>query len=165
MPSSAEYAITLVDGRSGAGKSHFAAELARARGAVVVSIDDVYPGWDGLDAGSWLIHEYLVRPYLAGLTGRYRPWLWEEQRRGEWVEVSPDVSLIVEGCGAIRRDSITTSSRRVWVETDDAVRRERALERDGQMFEPHWTRWALQEERFLALHHSRELATEIVNMG
>jgi len=165
MPSSAESAITLVDGRSGAGKSHFAAELARARGAVVVSIDDVYPGWDGLDAGSWLIHEYLVRPYLAGLTGRYRPWLWEEQRRGEWVEVSPDVSLIVEGCGAIRRDSITTSSRRVWVETDDAVRRERALERDGQMFEPHWTRWALQEERFLALHHSRELATEIVNMG
>ena len=165
MPSSAEYAITLVDGRSGAGKSHFAAELARARDAVVVSIDDVYPGWDGLDAGSWLIHEYLVRPYLAGLTGRYRPWLWEEQRRGEWVEVSPDVSLVVEGCGAIRRDSITTSSRRVWVETDDAVRRERALERDGQMFEPHWTRWALQEERFLALHHSRELATEIVNMG
>ena len=165
MPSSAEYAITLVDGRSGAGKSHFAAELARAQSAVVVSIDDVYPGWDGLDAGSWLIHEYLVRPYLAGLTGRYRPWLWEEQRRGEWVEVSPDVSLIVEGCGAIRRDSITTSSRRVWVETDDAVRRERALERDGQMFEPHWTRWALQEERFLALHHSRELATEIVNMG
>lgn len=165
MPSSAEYAITLVDGRSGAGKSHYAAELARARDAVVVSIDDVYPGWDGLDAGSWLIHEYLVRPYLAGLTGRYRPWSWEEQRRGEWVEVSPDVPLIVEGCGAIRRDSITTSSRRVWVETDDAVRRERALERDGQMFEPHWTRWALQEERFLALHHSRELATEIVNMG
>ena len=165
MPSSAEYAITLVDGRSGAGKSHFAAELARARGAVVVSIDDVYPGWDGLDAGSWLIHEYLVRPYLAGLTGRYRPWLWEEQRRGGWVEVSPDVPLIIEGCGAIRRDSITTSSRLVWVETDDAVRRERALERDGQMYEPHWTRWALQEERFLALHHSRELATEIVNMG
>ncbi len=97
MPSSAEYAITLVDGRSGAGKSHFAAELARARDAVVVSIDDVYPGWDGLDAGSWLIHEYLVRPYLAGLTGRYRPWSWEEQRRGEWVEVSPDVPLIVEG--------------------------------------------------------------------
>lgn len=165
MPSSAEYAITLVDGRSGAGKSHFAAELARARDAVVVSIDDVYPGWDGLDAGSWLIHEYLVRPYLAGLTGRYRPWSWEEQRRGEWVEVSPDVPLIVEGCGAIRRDSVTTSSRRVWLETDDAVRRERALERDGQMYEPHWTRWALQEERFLALHHSRELATEIVNMG
>jgi len=165
MPSSAEYAITLVDGRSGAGKSHFAAELARSRDAVVVSIDDVYPGWDGLDAGSWLIHEYLVRPYLAGLTGRYRPWSWEEQRRGEWVEVSPDVPLIVEGCGAIRRDSVTTSSRRVWLETDDAVRRERALERDGHMYEPHWTRWALQEERFLALHHSRELATEIVNMG
>jgi hypothetical protein len=165
MPSSAEYAITLVDGRSGAGKSHFATELARAQGAVVVSIDDVYPGWDGLDAGSWHIHDYLVRPYLAGFTGRYRPWSWEEQRRGEWVEVSPDIPLIVEGCGAIRRDSITTSSRRVWLETDGPVRRERALERDGHMYEPHWTRWALQEERFLALHHPRELATEIVNMG
>jgi len=165
MPSSAEYAITLIDGRSGAGKSHLAAELALAQGAVMVSIDDVYPGWDGLDAGSWHIHEHLVRPYLAGLTGRYRPWIWEEQRRGEWVEIPPGRPLIVEGCGAIRRESIITSSRRVWLEADGALRRERALERDGQMYEPHWTRWALQEERFLTLHHSQELATEIRNVG
>ena len=38
-------------------------------------------------------------------------------------------------------------------------------ERDGEMYAPHWTRWALQEERFLALHESVALATEIQSLG
>ncbi len=40
--------ITLVDGRSGSGKTTFATELAEREGAQLLSLDDVYPGWDGL---------------------------------------------------------------------------------------------------------------------
>lgn len=155
----------LIDGRSGAGKTLLAAELAAKEGAVVVSIDDVYPGWDGLDAGSWQIHHFLLRPRQAGLPGRYQPWLWEENRRGDWVDVPADLPLIVEGCGALRLDTPTEFTRRIWLETPDEVRIRRALERDGQMYAPHWRRWALQEERFLALHRSPELATEIHTLG
>lgn len=165
MPSSASPVITLIDGRSGAGKSVFAANLAAQQSAVLVSIDDVYPGWDGLDAGSWHIHRHLVVPFLAGLSGRYRPWLWEEARRGDWITVAPGTPLIVEGCGAIRRESSSDSTTRIWIETDDELRRTRALERDGEMYAPHWTRWALQEERFLAHHHSRDIASEIKTLG
>jgi hypothetical protein len=165
MPSSGSPSITLIDGRSGAGKSVFAANLARQQGALLVSIDDVYPGWDGLDAGSWHIHHNLVTPFLAGLTGRYRPWLWEESQRGDWVEIPPEKPLIVEGCGAIRSESPLESTTRIWIETEDELRLARALERDGDMYAPHWTRWALQEERFLALHHSRDIASEIKTLG
>jgi hypothetical protein len=165
MPSSAKAPVTIIDGRSGAGKSAFATNLAEEQSAVLVSIDDVYPGWDGLDAGSWHIHQYLVTPFLAGLTGRYRPWLWDESRRGDWIEIPPGKPLIVEGCGAIRRDSPLESTTRIWIETEDEIRLARALERDGEMYAPHWTRWALQEERFLALHHSRDIASEMKTLG
>ena len=165
MLSSGNASVTLIDGRSGAGKSVFATNLAEQHGAVVVSIDDVYPGWDGLDAGSWHIHWHLVTPFLAGLAGRYRPWLWEEGRRGDWVEIPPGKPLIVEGCGAIRRESPLESTTRIWIETDDEIRRKRALERDGEMYAPHWTRWAIQEERFLERHHSRDIASEIKSLG
>ncbi|MEO8095730.1 MAG: hypothetical protein ABI632_12485, partial [Pseudolysinimonas sp.] len=40
--------VVLIDGRSGAGKTTLARELAPLVGAQLVSLDDVYPGWDGL---------------------------------------------------------------------------------------------------------------------
>lgn len=157
--------LVLIDGRSGAGKTVFASELARQMGALVVSIDEVYPGWDGLDAGSFHIHHHVVRPHQAGLPARYRPWLWERGSRGDWVEVPRGVPLIVEGCGAIRQDSPEVATTRIWIDTPDDLRFSRALERDGESYAPHWRRWALQEERFLARHHSPELATEIRRLG
>ena len=41
MPSSGNASVTLIDGRSGAGKSVFATNLAEQHSAVLVSIDDV----------------------------------------------------------------------------------------------------------------------------
>ena len=74
MPSSPKPTITLIDGRSGAGKSHYAAGLANTSGAQVVSLDEVYPGWDGLDAGSWHIYTHVVLPISQGLPARYQRW-------------------------------------------------------------------------------------------
>lgn len=165
MPSSASAEITLIDGRSGAGKTMFAKHLADESGALLVSVDDVYPGWDGLDAGSWHIHHHLLEPRSHGMPGRYRPWLWAEGRPGDWVVVPADRALIVEGCGVLRRGSLELADTRVWLEQDDQIRRERALERDGEMYAPHWTRWALQEVRFLALHSSRGMATVVQTLG
>ena len=79
--------------------------------------------------------------------------------------MAPGTPLIVEGCGAIRRESPLESTTRIWIETDDEIRRKRALERDGEMYAPHWTRWALQEERFLERHLSRDIASEIKSLG
>jgi len=66
--------LVLVDGRSGSGKTHFATSLAHTRSATLISIDDVYPGWDGLDAGSWHIHHNVVVPLSRGKPARYQRW-------------------------------------------------------------------------------------------
>ncbi len=44
--------VVLIDGRSGAGKTTLARDLAPMLGAQLVSLDDIYPGWAGLEAGS-----------------------------------------------------------------------------------------------------------------
>ena len=35
---------------------------------------------------------------------------------------------------------------RVWVDAPTALRKERALSRDGETYAPHWDRWAAQED-------------------
>ena len=153
-----ESSIVLVDGRSGAGKTEFARELADTSGALVVSIDEVYPGWDGLDAGSAHIYRFLLLPLRQGQPGAYRRWDWREASPGDWIEVTPGTPLVIEGCGAIRSGAPGVATETVWLECPADTRWERAMARDGEMYRPQWERWARQEERFLRLHHSDERA-------
>ncbi len=165
MPSSASAMITLVDGPSGAGKSDYGVWLAAERGAVLVSLDDVYPGWDGLDAGSWHIHRNVLLPISQGLPGRYQRWDWRLGVPADWVPVPATRPVVIEGCGVIRREGLAIAADRVWVDAAADVRKRRALERDGELYAPHWQRWALQEERFLALHDGRGNADLTVTTG
>ena len=71
------HSLVLIDGRSGAGKTSFATQLARARSALLISIDDAYPGWDGLDAGSWHIYSRVLVPWSSGVQGSYQTWDWK----------------------------------------------------------------------------------------
>ena len=60
--------VVLIDGRSGAGKTTLARELAPLLGAQLVSLDDLYPGWGGLEAGSAAVHETVLRDRDPGWT-------------------------------------------------------------------------------------------------
>jgi hypothetical protein len=165
MPSSANPALTLIDGRSGAGKSEYASSLVRSGEATLVSLDDVYPGWDGLDAGSWHIAQSVIIPISLGQPGRYRRWNWERGIPGEWVEVPSGTPLVIEGCGVLRSDIAGVQALRLWMDAPEKIRHERALARDGEMYRPHWKRWALQEDRFIALHGGTMLADRTVTTG
>ena len=164
MRSSARESITLIDGRSGSGKSTLAKQLADETGAFLVSVDAVYPGWDGLDAGSAHIYRFVLEPRILGRDSSYRQWNWEDGVPGDWVNV-PSQPLIIEGCGVMRSTSEDFSATRIWLELEEPLRRERALDRDGDTFAPHWERWALQEARFIATHSPQSRATEIRYMG
>lgn len=147
--------VLLIDGRSGAGKTVLARELAARTGATLVSLDEVYPGWDGLDAGADAVPG-IIR------TGSWRRWDWSADRPGESARISRDGCLIVEGCGAISRASRLLADHAWWIERDDAERRERALGRDGDTYAPHWERWARQEDAFIAREQPQRLASRIV---
>jgi len=148
--------IVLVDGRSGSGKT----ELARAIVALhpsfqLVRLDDLYPGWDGLDAGSAAVPELLR-------TGTWRSWDWAADGPGEWRAIDPAGDILVEGVGALTRESRGAADRAVWVELDALTRRERALARD-EYFAEHWDAWAREEDALLAREHPWTLADVVVD--
>jgi uridine kinase len=151
----------LIDGRSGSGKTELSMMLAeRVPSAQLVQLDDVYPGWDGLESGSRHVQNFVLAP-----DPRWRQWDWALDRPGSWRTLDPSRPLVVEGCGALSRANRALADYGVWVELDDATRRERALARDGAAYEPHWERWASQEQAFLDREHPRALADRVVDGG
>jgi len=150
--------IILIDGRSGSGKTELASALAlRMPGAQLVRLDDIYPGWTGLDAGSGAVPGILA-------AHRWQRWDWAASALAEWHDLDPGLPVIVEGVGALSRASRPLADRAVWVELDDETRRQRALARDAY-FAEHWDDWARQEEGLLARENPRGLADLIVDGG
>jgi hypothetical protein len=162
-PTGAARPVVLLDGGSGSGKSTLATALVSAwPGAVsLVRLDDVYPGWDGLAAASEHVREHI----LSGECPRWRRWDWQAGRPGEWHAVDPALPLIVEGCGSLSRANRALATLGVWLELDEAERKRRALARDGDLFAPHWDRWAEQERRFAEREHPRQLADVVLTGG
>ena len=160
---SGERKLILVDGRSGSGKTQWAKSyVSQNPQTTLISLDDIYPGWDGLDAGSALAFHHIIRPWLVGEDGVVDRWDWETMAPRGTLCAPAHLSLLVEGCGALSVSSAPHATDSFWLEADSATRRRRAVERDGEMFEPHWVRWALQEDRFYDHHRSRELANQII---
>ena len=158
--------VLLIDGRSGSGKTTLARHLVDAwpvdqLGPVqLVHLDDVYPGWHGLEAASRIVESGILAAAPAWTT-----WDWEHGVPGEGRTLDPAVSVVVEGAGALTRASSALATLRVWLELDDETRRSRALGRDGATYEPWWDVWAEQEERHLAVEDPRSLADVVVDVG
>lgn len=154
--------LIVVDGRSGSGKTQWALTRAKETGFEVLSLDEVYPGWDGLDAGSAFVTRTLLPNWRETGEVDVPQWDWELMAYRETRRLVSPAGLIVEGCGALTAMTAVWASESVWLEAGEAARFERAMARDGESYRPHWTRWALQEERFLLLHRSDELAGEVI---
>ncbi|WP_432547064.1 nucleoside/nucleotide kinase family protein [Kineococcus sp. SYSU DK004] len=155
--------LVAVDGPSGAGKTVLAGALAAALTAPLLHVEDLYPGWDGLAVSVPLLADGVLTPLAAGRPGRYRRWDWTADAPGAVVEVPPAPLLVVEGVGCGARAAARWVSRLVWVQAPAGVRRERALARDGDVYAPHWERWAAQETRLFAAEGTRERADVVVD--
>lgn len=155
-------ATLLIDGRSGAGKSTLATRIGMTRpDALIIRLDDIYPGWDGLAWASEHLHREVLAPRAAGSEGRWRAWDWAAGRPDRWHHVSFAQPLVIEGVGALTQANRALADLGVWVETDDDVRRARALARDGETYSPHWRRWAAQEAVHIAEHRPTDCADVI----
>jgi uridine kinase len=165
-PSSAP--VVLIDGRSGAGKSTLARALAqtwpRAGDVVLIPLDDLYPGWDGLAAGVDYARQHILAPHAAGRTARWRVWDWSAERRSQERWADAGSAVILEGAGGITPGTAPLADVRVWLEAPASARKARALARDGDTYRPHWERWAQQEERHIREHRPRALATLVIEV-
>ena len=155
--------VVGVDGRSGAGKTSFAALLAGELGAPVVSLEDLYGGWDGLERGIDLLVGEVLEPLAGQRVARVPRYDWVAATWAEPVPLTPPDVLIVEGTGAGARRAAAFESLVVWVETPRSVRKKRALDRDGETFAPYWDMWAAQEDAMLAAERTPERAGLVVD--
>lgn len=154
--------VVLIDGRSGAGKSTLAGLIVhRWPQAQLVALDALYPGWDGLDAGAELARTRILSPHRRGELASWPRWDWVAGAPAEEHDVDPDAPLIVEGSGILTPQTATLADVRVWLDAPDAQRKQRALDRDGDLYRPFWDRWAAQEEHHLARDAPQTLATHV----
>jgi predicted kinase len=149
----------LVDGGSGSGKSTLARALAERLGAQLVRLDDIYPGWDGLQTASDHVFDEILSPSSSP---RWRGWDWVASEPAEWHDLDPVRPLVIEGSGALSRRNRALATLGIWVELDAEIRKSRALDRDGETYAPHWDRWAAQEAEFAAREHPAALADAVV---
>ena len=138
--------LVCIDGPSGAGKTTLADAVAAALAAPTVHMDDLYPGWDGLRAGTHRAQEWIVGPLTEGLPARYRRWDWVAERYAGWVQLPASEVVVLEGCGSGALPAGKAASVLVWVEAEESVRRARGLARDAG-YASFWDRWAAQERR------------------
>jgi uridine kinase len=159
--------VMAIDGPSGSGKTELALATAvelrrRGQGVLVVHVDDLYPGWDGLDVGVQRLLDGVLLPFVRGEPELHLArWDWARGRDGEVVVVpvpDPTPVLLVDGVGAGSRACAEFVSLLVWVEAPDGVRKARALARDGQGFAAHWDDWAAAEHAHFGRERTRERA-------
>jgi hypothetical protein len=156
--------VVAIDGPSGAGKTDFATALAkRLPSAQVLHMDDLYPGWGGLDRAVSDLHDQVLAPIARGDLAAYRRWDWEHERYAEWQRLPAANLLLVEGVGSGAGPGRDLESALLWLEADPEVRLRRGIDRDGESYRPHWRQWAASEDALFASDGTRGRADLIVN--
>ncbi|WP_144671716.1 aminodeoxychorismate synthase component I [Arthrobacter sp. U41] len=147
--------IIAIDGRSGAGKTTLAIELAaRLREHHKVSLfhlEDIYPGWNGLAAGIERYASTVLAPLHRGEPAEWVSWDWAAHYDGDTRTTRPAEIVLVEGVGAAAAAARPYLSAVIWADSPEQDRRSRALARDGDSYAPYWEEWAAQEEEWLAV--------------
>ena len=152
--------IVLVDGRSGSGKTELARAMVEQKPELqLVRMDDLYPGWSGLDAGSQFVHDFVITAAVR----RWQRWEWAENAPAEWHVLDQNRPILIEGCGSLSRANRALAAYTVWVELDAQTRRERVRERDGDTWDDQWDAWAAQEEVFIARENPHSLAHTVIS--
>lgn len=156
----------LIDGPSGSGKTWLSEYLRSTwpvgRNVVVVHMDDLYRGWNGLLAASDLVAFTLLPDRAQGKDIHWQRWDWAQGTLAEWNTVAHTSDLILEGCGTITQRSAANASMSIWINADEQSRKKWALSRGGDDFDQHWDDWDADFTRFREIHDPERHASLVV---
>ncbi len=168
--------IVAIDGRAASGKTTLAKLVSEAYFASnrsilrIVHMDDLYPGWEGLRAGSTYLYSEILLPLESGKPANWQIWNWETGGRGNpsepgngWRQFTPGVPLVVEGCGSISRLTRDLIDLGIWLEAPLETRKSRWTDREGALTAEYWGVWQSQEDEFYQVEQSASLADTILS--
>lgn len=161
--------LVCVDGPAGSGKTTLAGLITRGaedRGLTVrtLHMDDLYDGWDGAVRGFGLLRDHVLARIAQGLEGRYRRYDWDAGRYAELHAVPADLDLlVVEGVTSADTAVDQWASLRIWIETSNAVRLNRGIDRDGEALRDRWLDWMRWEREHYAAERTRDRADLVVD--
>lgn len=162
-PSVGDTVLVGIDGFSGAGKTALAQDLGRQDDVAVVSIEEFYRGWAGLEDGPERALAGLVEPLRARRTPRWRAWDWEHDEEGPAADRPPEGRVVVlEGCGAGAAVLRAHEALTVWVDAEPGERERRLRAReDWPLYAPHRATWRAREQ-VLAAHEGLPDAADVI---
>jgi uridine kinase len=155
--------LVAIDGPGGAGKSTFAARLAEAAGGAPVIPTDDFASWD--DPLNWWprMSSQVVQPLARGEAARYQRYDWPTGELAEWITVEPAPIVIIEGVSSGRAEWSEHLAFLVWIETPEATRLARGLERDGDEALGEWQSWMATEDAHYRRDPTRERADLVID--
>lgn len=157
--------IILIDGRTGTGKTEFAQRLQNELFGILeqaprlISMDDLYPGWGGLQEGALYLIRQILIPLSKNQTAYWNNFDWQTDSYEEKLtSFAGGTPLIIEGCGALSLASKELADYSVWLTAPEQTRKKRFSERDGGAFDEYYEKWSAQEDEFYSTHRSAEQA-------
>lgn len=128
-----------IDGGGGSGKSTLARRLSGSLDDVtIVHLDDFADWSDDSISELSTFAERVLTPLLAGKSSRHQKYDWITDFYGEWFEIPPSGTAIVEGVTALRPDLRDYWRVSVWVDCPRELRLERGVARDGEENRHKW---------------------------
>jgi uridine kinase len=180
--------LVAIDGPSGSGKSHVAAEVAENLNAVVVPGDDFYAAhvtydeWDArtpaqraADVFDWRrLRTEALEPLLAGRTASWHAFDFGAKRSDGTFPLAkapvtrePAAIVILDGAYSSRPELSDLVDLSVLVEVSPHERHRRLVERDGNAYTDGWQkRWnGAEEYYFTAVRPPSSFDLVVVNEG
>jgi uridine kinase len=155
--------LVALDGRSAAGKSTLAQQVAARTAALAIDGDDFYRGgndafWRARSPAEkvdlvidWRRQRALLTKLRQGEPARWQPYDWEadDGRLGAEVQVGPAAVVLLDGAYSARPELADLFALRALLNVPRPVRRERLLRREGEPYRAEWeARWAEAEDLY-----------------
>lgn len=162
-PDNMQTRIVAIDGCGGAGKSTLAAALSgHLNNCKVIHTDD-FASWD--NTLNWFprMIQQVLEPLKNNKDAVYQRYDWNEKKLLNWITVSPQPVVIIEGVSSSRKEFRPFLSFSIFVNADRETRLQRGLARDGLVAKDQWLIWMSSEDEYIARDNPQDFADIIVD--